>query len=81
LADDVIKKHLVGVSSIGVYPLLSDETCYFLAIDFDGDGWTDNIRAFRETCSCQNVPVAIERSKSGNDASQSTPAMAEGECG
>lgn len=68
LADDVIKKHLDGVSSIGIYPLLSDETCYFLAIDFDGDGWIDNIRTFRETCSCQNVPIVIERSKSGNGA-------------
>jgi len=68
LADDVIKKHLDGVSSIGIYPLLSDETCYFLAIDFDGDEWVDNIRAFREICAYQNVPLVVERSKSGNGA-------------
>ncbi len=49
-------------------PLLPDETCYFLAIDFDGDGWIDNVCAFKETCSQKNIPVAIERSKSGNGA-------------
>ncbi len=68
LTDDVIKKHLDGVYSIGIYPMLPDETCYFLAIDFDGDGWVDNIDAFKETCSQKNIPVAIERSKSGNGA-------------
>ena len=68
LTDDVIKKHLEGVCSIGIYPMLSDETCYFLAIDFDGDGWIDNVCAFKETCSQKNIPVAIERSKSGNGA-------------
>ncbi len=68
LTDNIFKKHLEGVCSIGIYPMLLDETCYFLAIDFDGDGWIDNIRAFRETCLTCNVPVAVERSKSGNGA-------------
>ena len=68
LTDDIFKKHLKGVYSIGIYPMLLDETCYFLAIDFDGDGWSDNIRAFRETCSQRNVLIAVERSKSGNGA-------------
>ena len=48
--------------------MLPDETCYFLAVDFDGEGWADNIGAFKETCSQKNIPVAIERSKSGNGA-------------
>jgi len=68
LTDDVIKKHLAGMCSIGIYPMLPDETCYFLAVDFDGEGWIDNISAFKGTCSQKNIPVAIERSKSGNGA-------------
>lgn len=34
----------------GVYPLLADETCYFLAMDFDRDAWRDDVRAVMETC-------------------------------
>lgn len=68
LTDDIIKKHLEGVCSIGIYPMLLDETCYFLAIDFDGEGWIDNVGAFKETCSQKSISVVIERSKSGNGA-------------
>jgi len=64
LTDDVIKKHLEGMCSVGIYPMLPDETCCFLAVDFDGEGWIDNISAFKETCSQKNIPVSIERSKS-----------------
>ena len=31
---------------MGVYPLLKDETCWFLAIDFDKSCWQDDIGAF-----------------------------------
>ncbi|MBM4394995.1 MAG: hypothetical protein FJ087_04820 [Deltaproteobacteria bacterium] len=51
---------------VGVYPLLPDETCWFLAADFDGPSWQDDIAAFRETCQRQGLPVAIERSRSGS---------------
>ena len=68
ITDDILTKHLEDTYSIGIYPMLLDETCYFLAIDFDGDAWTDNIRAFRETCLQKNIPIAVERSKSGNGA-------------
>ena len=68
LTDEVIGKHLSGKQIIGIYPMLSDETCYFLAIDFDGKGWVDNVSAFRKTCEERNIPVAIERSSSGNGA-------------
>jgi hypothetical protein len=35
LTDDVVRQHLEGKQTIGVYPLLLDETCWFLAVDFD----------------------------------------------
>lgn len=68
LIDDVIRKHLEGGCIVGIYPLLPDETCYFLVVDFDKEGWRDNVLAFKETCLQQGIPIAIERSRSGNGA-------------
>jgi superfamily II DNA or RNA helicase len=65
LTDQVIQNHLTGKLTAGVYPLLTDETCRFLAGDFDKASWWDDVRAFLETCSEWNVPAAIERSRSG----------------
>ena len=53
---------------MGVYPLLSDETCWFLAVDFDKKAWQEDVAAFADTCDRHAVPVAIERSRSGNGA-------------
>lgn len=50
VTDQVIVDHLQGRHVIGVYPLLEDETCWFLAVDFDGGSWRDDIAAFAETC-------------------------------
>jgi superfamily II DNA or RNA helicase len=66
LTDTVIENHLLGKETIGIYPLLPDETCWFLAIDFDKKTWTDDSRAFLETCQQLNVPAVLERSRSGN---------------
>jgi superfamily II DNA or RNA helicase len=71
----VIRNHLQGFDpqeraghnfTIGVYPMLPDEICWFLAADFDKTSWQEDARAFLETCSLFNVPAAIERSRSGN---------------
>jgi hypothetical protein len=35
---------------MGVYPMLLDETCFFLAVDFDGDAWMDDAAMFRQAC-------------------------------
>jgi len=35
LDEKIIENNLRGNIVIGLYPMLSDETCYFLAIDFD----------------------------------------------
>lgn len=71
VTDDVIRWHLSGHDSegqpfvAGVYPLLQDETCFFLAVDFDKAGWRDDAAAFLEACRHLNLPAALERSRSG----------------
>jgi superfamily II DNA or RNA helicase len=66
--DRVVLDHLLGHHVIGVYPLLSDETCWFLAIDLDKASWSDDVASLRETCSTLGLPVAVERSRSGTGA-------------
>jgi hypothetical protein len=54
--------------TIGIYPLLADEPCRFLAVDFDRSTWKDDAAAFRQTCATHGVPASLERSRSGNGA-------------
>jgi len=68
LSDAAIYAHLAGDHTIGVYPLLEDDSCYFLAIDFDEAEWREDVRAFAGSCTDLGVPVAIETSRSGNGA-------------
>lgn len=44
LSDAVIYGHLAGQHTVGIYPLLEDDTCYLLAVDFDEAGWQDDAR-------------------------------------
>jgi superfamily II DNA or RNA helicase len=68
LDDQAIMDHLQGRHVIGVYPMLLDETCWFLAADFDGEGWREDAKAVLETCREHGVPAALERSRSGQGA-------------
>jgi len=68
LSDDAIRNHLTGKQTIGIYPLLPDETCWFLAVDFDKKSWIIDTAAFAATCRKFNIPFAVERSRSGNGA-------------
>ena len=68
LDEKVIEEHLRGNITIGIYPMHLDETCNFLAIDFDGSDWEQDIIVLRSTCKEFAIPVAIERSRSGNGA-------------
>ncbi len=63
-----IEAHLRGNVVAGVYPLLADETCRFLAIDLDAAEWRDDVTALRRTAIEHAIPVAVERSRSGNGA-------------
>ena len=65
LTDAIIEDHLLGKETVGVYPLLPDETCWFLAADFDKKTWEYDSLAFLETCQQLIVPAALERSRSG----------------
>jgi hypothetical protein len=59
LTDAVIEDHLLGKETVGVYPLLPDETCWFLAVDFDKKTWEYDSQAFLETCKQLNVPAGV----------------------
>ncbi len=66
LDEHVIEDHLRGNIVAGIYPMLPDETCCFLAMDFDEIGWQKDISMVREVCAEFNIPVTVERSQSGN---------------
>jgi len=65
MSDAVIGNHLLGKETVGVYPLLPDETCWFLAADFDKKTWEYDSQAFLDTCHKLSVPASLERSRSG----------------
>lgn len=66
--DAAVIGHLTGRHVMGIYPLLADETCWFLAVDFDKSTWIEDVGAFVETCGRVGFPAAVERSRSGNGA-------------
>ena len=68
LSDEVIRDHLTGRHTVGVYPLLPDETCHFLALDFDKAEWRQDVSAFTEVCRQFDVPAYVEVSRSGDGA-------------
>ena len=68
VTDQVVQHHLQGHHVIGIYPLLLDETCWFLAADFDKKSWMEDVTAFVETCQLWGISPAVERSRSGNGA-------------
>ncbi|HYN25796.1 MAG TPA: DEAD/DEAH box helicase family protein [Pyrinomonadaceae bacterium] len=66
LSEEVIRDHLLGKQTIGVYPLLQDDTCWFVAVDFDKKTWEADACAFLKMCHETGVPASLERSRSGN---------------
>ncbi len=65
LNDYYIEQHLRGYKVYGIYPLLPDNTSYFLASDFDVRTWKEDILKFIKKCSDYDLPVYAERSRSG----------------
>jgi superfamily II DNA or RNA helicase len=74
VTNEIVRNHLLGIDpqdrsgrdfTIGVYPMLLDETCWFLAADFDKATWQEDTKAFLESCKLFSVPAALERSRSG----------------
>lgn len=68
LDDKQIYRHLSGEIIIGIYPLFEDDTCSFLAIDFDKKEWRDDVRALIDVCNQYHVPGYVEISRSGKGA-------------
>lgn len=77
LSYEYIYNHLAGKDAlgrdvIGVYPILMDNTCYFICADFDDKscehGYKNDVLAFVSVCKEWGVDCYIERSRSGNGA-------------
>ncbi len=68
LTTEVIKAHLNGGQTIGIYPLFTDNTSYFIAADFDKENWQEESKAFVEVCKEHSLPAYLERSRSGKGA-------------
>jgi superfamily II DNA or RNA helicase len=64
--NEQIAKHINGEQLIGIYPLLRDNTSWFIAADFDEANWENECKNFLKTCSENNIPAYLERSRSGN---------------
>ena len=61
-----IHSHLIGRHTIGTYAIREDDSCIFLAADFDGDGWMQDIEEYRRAAEQMGISVGMERSRSGN---------------
>jgi superfamily II DNA or RNA helicase len=68
LDTEIAHQHLTGRIVAGIYPLLPDDTCWFLAVDFDKSTWFRDAHAFRSRCAAEDLPCYVERSRSGNGA-------------
>lgn len=66
LHDGAISEHLSGKTTIGIYPLLPDNTSFFIAADFDEANWQESILKLYNVCLEVDIPAVIERSRSGN---------------
>lgn len=71
LTEQRILNHLSGKETIGTYPLLTDNSSWFIVADFDESismkrSWTDDCRLLMKKCEEHNIPAYLERSRSGN---------------
>jgi superfamily II DNA or RNA helicase len=66
ITNNEIQKHFDGIQQIGIYPLLTDNTSWFLVADFDEKNWRDEAVQFLNACKNKNIPAYLERSRSGN---------------
>ena len=68
LTERVTHDHLAWREVVGIYPLLTDNTSYFIAADFDKSSWKEDTKKLYDTCVAYNLPTYIEISRSGNGA-------------
>ncbi|MFI5905949.1 TOTE conflict system archaeo-eukaryotic primase domain-containing protein [Dactylosporangium sp. NPDC051541] len=65
---DVVAAHLVGDVFMGLYPVLSANTCHFVVADFDGATAMLDALAYVKAARASAVPAALEISQSGRGA-------------
>lgn len=66
LTDSIIHQHLLGQIVVGMYPILEDNTSYFLAADFDHANWLEDCKRYQEEMRRLGLSAYIERSRSGD---------------
>jgi hypothetical protein len=57
---EVVAAHLVGDVFMGLYPLMADNTCHFLAADFDGPTAMLDALAYVKAARASAVPAGLE---------------------
>jgi superfamily II DNA or RNA helicase len=71
-----------GADVIGIFPLLTDDTCRFIVFDFDNhekdaekndfantdDMWKEEVDSLRKICNINGIDALVERSRSGRGA-------------
>jgi superfamily II DNA or RNA helicase len=68
LDETIIRQHLEGKITAGTYAIRADDTCIFLAIDFDKSSWRTDVTAVKKAARELGIELSIERSRSGNGA-------------
>ena len=68
ISDNAVYEHLAGRRTVGVYPLLTDDTTWFISADFDGSTWRDDATAYAVSCRELGIPAYSEISRSGDGA-------------
>lgn len=68
LTDDVLEKHLRGDVHIGLYALAKDDSCRWLAADFDRDSAMLDALSYVKAARKQGIPATLEVSQSGRGA-------------
>jgi len=68
LNEEAARGHLQGQSTIGTYAIDENDACVFLACDFDGPGWREDVSTYKESAKALGIEVAVERSRSGQGA-------------
>lgn len=66
LDEAAARAHLTGKHIIGTYAIREDNTCIFLAADFDEGDWQSDILAYKNVAAELGIHVSLERSRSGN---------------
>ncbi|WP_227395938.1 DEAD/DEAH box helicase [Jeotgalibacillus aurantiacus] len=65
LSEEVLYRHLSGEKTVGLYPLVTDNSCYVLIFDFDKKNWMDDVSAFGQACARFQIQCSFEISRSG----------------